>query len=199
MGIRLLIVSNSVDMDAAIHLKELLEDIGYWNVTIASAELYPELARLTKVDVVMILGGPLAYEGVGRLSSTYLPTDALRELMKPGGLGYWIVEVVDDVLVYVIIAGHTRVETRAAVDLYMREGVWETYLLVAAELAQSATPELITQLSRLGLHPMLSAEAVVIGKASLASIPKLAAHPAVVRVTPAIRHIVLVSISEVIP
>ncbi len=198
VDIRLLIVSNSVDLDAAVYLRRSLEKLGYWNVSIVSADLYPKFP-LTRVDVIMILGGPLAYEGVGLLSSAYLPREAIDELMKPGSLGYWIVEVVDKVLVYVIIAGHTRVETRAAVDLYLQKGLQETYILVAVELAQPTTPALINQLSKLGLHPVLAAEAKVIGEASLASMPEIAAYLAVKEVTPAVRHIVLVKISQVIP
>jgi len=104
--IHVLMLSNSVDLPAA---RELAANLGNYGISVTLTNSNVSLSK----DVVIILGGPMAYEGIGEISRAYLPEPQSEKLIlneksmvtfvsRRGGVDY------------VVIAGHTRLETAEA-------------------------------------------------------------------------------------
>jgi len=104
--INVLILSNSIDLPAA---RELAINIGRYGVSIT---LTGEEAGSLK-DVIIVLGGPKAYEGIGKISKSCLPTPQSEKLISKEGSMVTVVSRKGEIE-YVVIAGHTRVETAKA-------------------------------------------------------------------------------------
>lgn len=125
-----LIISNSIDKPAAERLKKFLERNGI------QSEL-KEAKSLTsfyfpRKPLILILGGPQAYEGVGEIVSQYFSESEKNYLInKNGSYGYWIKpsDWIDDQRV-IIIAGHTRNETALAELVFESRELTDEGLLV---------------------------------------------------------------------
>ncbi len=104
--IHVLMLSNSVDLPAA---RELALNLGRYGISVMLTNSDVNLSK----DVMIILGGPMAYEGIGEISRAHLPEAQSEKLIsneksmvtfvsRRGGVDY------------VVIAGHTRFETAEA-------------------------------------------------------------------------------------
>jgi len=117
-----LVVSNSVDMPAAVKLRSFLQNIGF-SAGIVGAADFDE--KFQTCDIAVILGGPDAYELVGTISSRYLSGEDQSYLRREEEAK--VFRVVDsDSKQIIVLAGHTRVETAEAVDLFIENWYLET-------------------------------------------------------------------------
>jgi hypothetical protein len=105
------IVSNSADWPTALYLKGYIMEKGF-SCFILRPDEYWKIEHLNP-SMVIILGGPKAYEGIGEIVSGYLTEEEQKSLLAKGSMGVFYK---DDV---VIIAGNTRAETRKAAELYI--------------------------------------------------------------------------------
>ncbi len=113
-GLQLIaIVSNSVDLPTARYLKEYALKKGF-SCFILHPHEYWKIERLNP-SLVIILGGPKAYEGIGEIVSGYLNEEEERSLLVEGAMGVFYKDKV------VILAGNTRIETRKAAETYIDE------------------------------------------------------------------------------
>jgi len=118
----LLIVSNSVDMPGAEKLNRFLIEKGFSTKIVGASEFDEELHSCM---AAIILGGPDAYEGIGSISSSFLTLSEQMNLRKNEGARVFHLEESDGKEI-IVLAGHTRVETSEAVDLFMEEWFKET-------------------------------------------------------------------------
>jgi len=118
--INVLMLSNSVDMAAA---RELASKIGGYGVLVILATKEINTSR----DVLIILGGPEAYEGIGEISKAHLPKPQSEKLVSEDNSMVTVVSRLNGVD-YVVIAGHTRVETARAASEFLAPWVRLTAL-----------------------------------------------------------------------
>ncbi len=118
------IVANEADSQAAETLSQFLSGRGAETLVVPASELAEHEGRAT---AVFVLGGPEAYEGVGEISSRIL-TDLEGSLLVqiPGYYNFFIRSI--NGRHYVVLAGHTRVETYKAVLLFEQAGYQEWIL-----------------------------------------------------------------------
>ena len=173
--VRAAILASGADIEAARILQGNLTSLGFTNVSIWNAsEFYVEFSMF-KVDLLYVVGGPLASNGVGAISSTFLSSEAKANLSKPGSYGYWVVSKFHEAFVCVIIAGNTRVETKLAVEEYLKKGLDKTYLCVGVTAYNNLTTHQVIELKAYGLKPVLMVEnRTLIGYASIRDIPSIA-------------------------
>jgi len=107
------IVSNSADWPTALYLKGYIVGKGI-SCFILRPDEYWKIEHLNP-SMIIILGGPKAYEGIGEIVSRYLSEEEQKRLLVEGSMGVFYKDNV------VIIAGNTRVETRKAAELYIQE------------------------------------------------------------------------------
>lgn len=125
------IVTNSVDAPAAELLAQFLSGRGA-EVQIVSAGEFEDVEALA--TAVFILGGPDAYEGVGEISSLFLTVDEQSLLRRIAGYLNFFIRHVDGKH-YVVLAGHTRVETYQAVLLF-ESGGYQDWILYPGRIAE---------------------------------------------------------------
>ncbi len=123
-ALRVAIVANSVDRPAGEELLNALRAGG------ANPELLrPDELNVSEFDVIVVLGGPDAYEGVGNLTSTIIDQDA----------AHFVRHIVNSSIIYngllngtdaVVVAGITRRETALAAKVFIAEGFANTKLYV---------------------------------------------------------------------
>ncbi|HDI86004.1 MAG TPA: hypothetical protein ENF83_01175 [Candidatus Korarchaeota archaeon] len=125
------IVSNEADARSAEALSQFLSGRGAEVVVVSASELDQVEDRAT---AIFVLGGPEAYEGVGEISSRIL-TDLESDLLvnRPGYFNFFIRNV--DGRHYVVLAGHTRVETYQAVMLF-EQGGYQDWLLYPSRISE---------------------------------------------------------------
>ncbi len=109
------IVSNSIDMQAARELNKALIRAGIACFILRPDELWK--IEHYSVEAVIYLGGPLAYEGVGEIVSKYLTEEEELSLMEKGAMGLFV--KAENGKKIIIIAGNTRNETRLAASYFM--------------------------------------------------------------------------------
>jgi len=129
-----LIVSNSVDMPTAERLNKVFESFNISSKIInASDSEFQNPPQEYTYAIRFILGGPVAYEGVGELSSEYLSEEEEDYLVNTeGSYGFW--SKVGIVGKYnkriIILAGHTRNETALAEMEFEAKGLNKKGLLI---------------------------------------------------------------------
>ncbi len=104
--VHVLMLSNSVDLPAA---RKLAVNIGRHGVLVTLTNENVNISR----GAMIILGGPKAYEGIGDISNGYLPKPQAEKLISEEDSMVSIVSRKNEID-YVIIAGHTRIETARA-------------------------------------------------------------------------------------
>ncbi len=112
-SLRVGIVHNKEDEKAAIKLKNILKTTGI-NVTTYSPDEFEEALR--EEDVIFLLGGHKAYDGMGNISSRYLPPGNLTTLEEVKGS--FVIVVWEGNREVITLAGNTRKETYEAVDAF---------------------------------------------------------------------------------
>ena len=117
-GQKVAIISNQADLPAANYIKQLLSSAGV-SATILHASDF-EAAKGT-TDVIIILGGPDAYEGVGQISGRYLSSDDQQYLRSTRGSSV-VRKFSDSGKEIIIIAGSTRSETKLSSEVYSQAG-----------------------------------------------------------------------------
>ncbi len=125
------IVSNEADARAAEALSQFLSGRGAEVLVVSASELSQVDGQAT---AVFVLGGPKAYEGVGDISSrilTELESDLL--VKRPGYFNFFIRNV--DGRHYVVLAGHTRVETYQAAMLF-EQGGYQDWILHPSRISE---------------------------------------------------------------
>ncbi len=199
--LRIAIVYGNADSEAASLLYEGLSNLNLGNFTLIPEEILPVSIRPLRFDIIYVVGGPLARGWPGMISRNILPKEAIENLTIPGYYGYWTIPLLDQVQIYVIIAGHTRNETIKAVENYLIEGLDETVLMVGVTCTIPVTPEMMGELEALGLNPLLlSMNKTVIGTASLSAMVRIAELPYVASIKPMTTvGIVLVEVSQPFP
>ena len=182
--IKVAIFSNSADLETALDLRDFLLKIGF-DASVFGAKDFNRIVSLGEVDVAIILGGPLAYEGIGEISALYLDEDVKRRLVKEKGFyGYWIRDIVDEVIVCIVIAGDTREGTKRAEEEYKLRGVDETILKVSVSLNRDLGKEEVTILREKGFEILLFKGRTLLGRASLRSISEISELPFVEEISP---------------
>ncbi len=123
-------ISNSVDLPAA---RELAINIGKYGTFVTLASNLMD----AQADVVIILGVPKAYEGVGKLSNSHYQNHKSKKLISKEGSTVTVVSR-NEGIDYVVIAGHTRVETaKAALEFpspWMRLTALSSYTLNCSQV-----------------------------------------------------------------
>ena len=126
-----LIVCNSVDLPASEVLTSAFAAIGLKARVVSAGEV-----DMDGAEILIILGGPDAYEGVGAISSA-----VLNDSDEP-----WLREENGSLLIYlglyegveaVVLAGHTRTETLFAARLFAKAGFAGSSLSAYAKTLQS--------------------------------------------------------------
>ena len=112
------IISNGADLPAANYIKQLLSSAGV-SATILHASDF-EAAKGT-ADVIIVLGGPDAYEGIGQISGKYLSSDDQQYLRSTRGSSV-VRKFSDSGKEIIIIAGNTRSETKLSSEVYSQAG-----------------------------------------------------------------------------
>ncbi len=182
--IKIAIFSNSVDLETAERLRDFLLDLGY-DASIYGARSFDVVVGLGKVDVFIIIGGPKAYEGIGSISSLYLEEEVKRRLVKEKRFyGYWIRDILNEMVLCIVIAGNTRNETKIAEKAYEEKGIKETRLQIAISLNREIGKEEMDSLKEAGLEPLLFRPGTLMGKASLESIAEISNLPFVEEIRP---------------
>lgn len=110
----IIIVSNSVDIEAARELNKALLKQGFPCFILRPDELWK--AEHYSVDAMIYLGGPKAYEGIGEIVASYLTDDEEASLMEEGAMKIFV--KLEDGKKIIILAGNTRNETREAVTYF---------------------------------------------------------------------------------
>ncbi len=199
--LRIAIVYGSADMEAATLLYGSLLNMSLGNITLIHEETLPSAIKPLSFDIIYVIGGPLARGWPGEISRRLLPREARENLTTPGYYGYWPIPLLDYVQIYVIIAGYTRNETLKAVEKYVKEGLDETELMIGVTSNIPLTTEMIVELETYGLKPLLlSMNTTVIGRASLATMIRIAELPYVASIKPMTTvGIVLVEVSQPFP
>ncbi len=109
-------VSNRADRQAADFLVDKISAVGLTVEVVNSTEFDP-----TGAGLIVILGGPDAYEGVGEISAAVLNDSDEIWLQEENGSLLLYLGLYDGVE-SVVIAGHTRAETLFAAKLFAKAG-----------------------------------------------------------------------------
>jgi len=175
--VKVAIFSNSVDLETAEKLTDFLLNKGY-DVSIYEARSFDIIIGLGRADVFIIIGGPQAYEGIGSISSLYLEEEVKKRLVKEKGFyGYWIRDILDEIVLCVVIAGNTRKETKIAEEAYEEKGIEETRLQIAIVLNREISKEEMNALREAGFEVLLFKAGTLMGKASHKSIAEISKLP----------------------
>jgi hypothetical protein len=139
-GQKAVIISNQADLPAANYIKQLLSSAGI-SVTILHASDF-ESAKGT-ADVIIVLGGPDAYEGVGQISAKYLSSDDQQYLRSTKGSSV-VRKFSDSGKEIIIIAGNTRSETKLSSEVYSQAGFPGSSLAASAAKIVARTGDKLT-------------------------------------------------------
>lgn len=115
-GVRVAIISNKADMHTANFIGEILRNSSVEYV-IMGPDSFDE--ALKGYEVILILGGPKAYDGVGNISSTYIPPQNATVLIKEPKT--FLISVFKGGRDIVVLGGHTRMETLEASAFFFKD------------------------------------------------------------------------------
>lgn len=141
-GQKTVIISNQADLPAANYIKQILSSAGA-DVTISSASGFESVKKSAEVTVIIVLGGPDAYEGVGQISAKYLSSDDQQYLRSVKGSSV-VRKFSDSGKEIIIIAGNTRSETKLSSEVYSQSGFPGSSLAVLAPNIVGRTGERLT-------------------------------------------------------
>ncbi len=115
------VVANSIDMKLCYEMLEKeLKRLGYECKPYAPRELKEALDS----EVLIALGGPLAYEEAGRIAEFLLPPPIASALVAEEEYSIaYLHEPLFSGQTLLVIAGHTRDETRREAERLVREGI----------------------------------------------------------------------------
>ncbi len=141
------IVSNSIDIDAARQLNRALLNRGVSCFILRPHELWK--VKHYHVDAMILLGGPQAYEGVGEIVASYLTDEEEASLMEEGAMGFFV--KFKEGMKIIILAGNTRNETKEAVTYFFEKvlgvirtpitkGIKANVVMVVVGTKPSSTP-----------------------------------------------------------
>jgi len=141
------IVSNSIDIEAARQLNKALLKNGVSCFILRSDELWK--MEHYPVDTLIILGGPQAYAGIGEMVANYLTEEEEASLMEEGAMGFFV--KFKEGKRIIILAGNTRNETKEAVTYFFEEilsvlktptseGIKANVIMVVVGTEPSSTP-----------------------------------------------------------
>ncbi len=108
------ILSNNIDMEAAKLVKASFEEAG------AQVEIVKPGEKIPPSKLMIVMGGPMAPQ-VGNLPSHNLPEGERKSLIFQKGYWTWFIKPLRDKSL-VIIAGHTRKETKLAAEKFVSLG-----------------------------------------------------------------------------
>ena len=113
------IISNGADLPTAEEFRDFLLQRGISSVIANATDFDGHLAAGERQ--IFIIGGPNAYDGVGELSSGYLTDEERDRLVEWRGYRNFYIRS-NGTIEIILMAGHTREETREALSLFMEEG-----------------------------------------------------------------------------
>lgn len=117
------IISNEADRPTALFIGGLLRESEVTFEIMGPKEFGKAVERH---DVIIILGGPKAYDGVGEISSNYIPRENATTLASEPRT--FLISVYKGGKDIVVIAGHTRRETGEAVPYFFKDSIRVTKL-----------------------------------------------------------------------
>ncbi len=130
------IISNEADMPTAQFIGEILTNSSV-DYEIMGPGDFKE--ALKNYEVILILGGPEAYEGVGNISSNYIPPQNATTLIREPRT--FLVSIFKGGRDIVVLAGHTRRETLEASAFFFKDwallGVTRLWMKAGYEIALS--------------------------------------------------------------
>ncbi len=130
------IISNEADMPTAQFIGEILTNSSV-EYKIMGPDDFKE--ALKNYEVILILGGPEAYDGVGNISSNYIPPQNASTLIQEPRT--FLVSVFKGGRDIVVLAGHTRRETLEASAFFFKDwtllGITRLWMRAGYEIALS--------------------------------------------------------------
>ncbi|WP_125740364.1 hypothetical protein [Candidatus Korarchaeum cryptofilum] len=117
------IISNKADEPTAIFLGGLLSESRVQFDILGPRDFQ---RALENYDVIILLGGPKAYDGVGEISSNYIPPENATNLINEPRT--FLISIYKGGRDIIVIAGHTRQETKEAVPYFFRDPIRVTKL-----------------------------------------------------------------------
>ena len=120
---RVAIISNKADEPTAMFLGGLLSES---NVPFDILGPKDFQRALESYDVIILLGGPKAYDGIGEISSNYIPPENATNLINEPRT--FLISIYKGGRDIIVIAGHTRQETREAVPYFFKDPIRVTRL-----------------------------------------------------------------------
>ena len=120
---KVVIVSNKADMPTAKFIGKLLNQSGL-PYTILGPNAFKE--ALKGYDVILLLGGPKAYDGMGNITSNYIPPSNSSTLIEEPKT--FLISVFKGGRDIVVLAGHTRKDTMDAASYFFKDSIRLTSL-----------------------------------------------------------------------
>ncbi len=117
------ILSNEADMPTAKFIGDLFNQSGL-NYTIMGPESFTE--ALKNYEVLILLGGPEAYDGMGNITSTYIPPKNASTLIEEPKA--FLISIFKGNRDIIVLAGHTRGETLEAASYFFKDPIRITLL-----------------------------------------------------------------------
>lgn len=112
------IVSNEADKPTALFIGGLLRESNVPFDLIGPKDFAKALERY---EVIIILGGPRAYDGIGEIAANYIPPDNATALINEPRT--FLISVYEGGKEIIVIAGHTRRETSEAVPYFFKDPI----------------------------------------------------------------------------
>ena len=130
------IISNEADMPTAQFIGEILTNSSVEYQIMGPGDFKEALKNY---EVILILGGPEAYDGVGNISSNYIPPQNATTLVNEPRT--FLVSIFRGGRDIVVLAGHTRRETLEASAFFFKDwtllGLTRLWLRAGYEVALS--------------------------------------------------------------
>ncbi len=120
---KVVIVSNKADMPTAKFIGKLLNQSGL-AYSILGPNSFEE--ALKGYDVILLLGGPKAYDGMGNITSNYIPPSNSSTLIEEPKT--FLISVFKGGRDIVVLAGHTRKDTMDAASYFFKDSIRLTSL-----------------------------------------------------------------------
>ncbi len=120
---KVVIVSNKADMPTAKFIGDLLNRSGL-PYRIMAPSSFKE--ALEGYDVILLLGGPKAYDGMGNITSNYIPPSNATALIEEPKT--FLISVFKGGRDIVVLAGHTRRDTMDAASYFLKDSIRLTSL-----------------------------------------------------------------------
>ncbi|RLG39647.1 MAG: hypothetical protein DRN78_06465 [Thermoproteota archaeon] len=117
------LLSNQADMKTAQFIGQLFNQSNV-EYTILPPDSFEDALR--QYEVLILLGGPRAYDGMGNITSNYIPPKNATTLINEPRT--FIVSIYEGNREIIVLAGHTRVETFEAVPYFFKDLIRVTKL-----------------------------------------------------------------------